>query len=367
MALVIDRYILKEILSTLLVVLFVLLIIFLSNRFVRFLADASSGSLANEYVLTMLGLKTLGALVVIVPLGLFMSILLALSRLYKDSEMIALAACGISVRRIFRSVVVLALAVAAGVAIMAFYVAPWAEEQSYRIRDEQGSQTLLSGMVAGRFAEPAGADGVLYFARASADGSVMHDVFIQLRQREREVVLSAQRGRHWRDESGERYLVLMDGYRYEGRPGSKDFRIIKFGQHAVRIEARDVVPAVRKLRARPTSELIGSGRKPDIAELQWRISMPLSVLVLALLAVPLSRTSPRQGKYAKLFVAVLVYLIYSNLLGVANSWVARSALAPQLGMWWVHAAMLFSILALFARQYGVRWVLRSMFGGRAPA
>lgn len=363
---VIDRYILREILYTFLVVLFVLFIIFLSNRFVRILADASAGDLANELVLTMLGMKVLGALVIILPLGLFMAVLLGLSRLYKDSEMVALTACGVSVRRIYRSVIALALAVAAVVAVVSFYVAPWAEEQSYRLRDAQEAQPLLSGLGAGRFAEPAGADGVMYFERAADDG-LMYDVFLQQHGRDGEVVLSAQRGRRWQDESGAQYLILLDGYRYDGMPGDAAFRIVKFEQHAVRIEARDVAPSLRKQRARPTRELFGADDAVAVAELQWRISMPLSVLFLSLLAVPLSRTSPRQGKYSKLFVAVLIYLIYSNLLGVSNSWVARGRLAPEVGMWWVHAALLCSIWLLFVRQYGLHWVLRSMFGRRAPA
>lgn len=364
---VIDRYILKEILSTLLVVLFVLLVIFLSNRFVRFLADASAGDLDAGLVLTLLGMKMLGALVIILPLGLFMAVLLGLSRLYKDSEMVALNACGVSVRRVYRAVIWLAVAVAAAVAAVSFYAAPWAEEQSYRIHDTQEARPLLSGIGAGRFTEATNGDGVMYFERTSDDGELMLGVFIQQHRREGEVVLSAQRGRRWQDETGAQYLLLLDGYRYEGRPGDAAFRIVRFEQHAVRIEAPDIVPSLRKQRARPTTELLGAQEPAAVAELQWRVSMPLSVLLLALLAVPLSRTNPRQGKYARLFVAVLVYLIYSNLLGVSNSWVARGRLAPEIGMWWVHAALLASVWLLFVRQYGLRWVLRSMFGRRVAA
>lgn len=364
---IIDRYILREILYTLLVVLFVLFVIFLSNRLVRFLADASVGDLASEQVLAMLGLKTLSALVILLPLGLFVAILLGLSRLYKDSEMVALTACGVSVRRIYRSVIGLALVVAALVAAVSFYLAPWAEEQSYRMRDAQESRLLLSGIGAGRFAEPSGGDGVFYYERSSPDGTLMYDVFMQQHRREGEVVLSAQRGRRWQDETGAQYLVLMDGYRYEGLPGEGSFRIIRFEQHAVRIEAREVEPSARKQRARPTGELLGAQDTVAVAELQWRFSMPLSVLALSLLAVPLSRTNPRQGKYSRLFVAVLIYLIYSNLLGVSNSWVARGRLVPEVGMWWVHVVMLLCTWGLFVRQYGLRWVLGSMFGRKLPA
>jgi lipopolysaccharide export system permease protein len=364
--LIIDRYILKEILYTLLVVLFVLLVIFLSNRLIRFLADASAGDLAGQFVLTMLAMKALEGLVVILPLGLFVAILLGLSRMYKDSEMVALSACGVSVRRIYRSVIALALVVAAIVGVIAFYVAPWAEEQSYRMRDAQDAQPLLSGVIPGRFAESAGTGGgVLYFERA--DGDVMYDVFIQQHRRGEEIVLSAQRGRRWHDEFGAEYLLLLDGYRYEGIPGNADFKIIRFEQHAVRIEPKDAAPALRKQRARPTRELIGSDDAVAIAELQWRASMPLSVLFLSLLAVPLSRTSPRQGKYSRLFVAVLIYLIYSNLLGVANTWLAQGRLAPLLGMWWVHLAVLLGTWLMFVRQYGLGWVMASMFGRRSLA
>ena len=364
---VIDRYILKEILYTLLVVLFVLLVIFLSNRLIRFLADASAGDLAGQFVLTLLGMKALEGLVIILPLGLFVAILLGLSRMYKDSEMVALSACGVSVRRIYRSVTVLALVVTAIVAAISFYVAPWAEEQSYRMRDAQDAQPLLSGVIPGRFTEAAGTTGVLYFERASADGDLMYDVFIQQHRRGEEIVLSAQRGRRWHDESGAEYLLLEDGYRYEGIPGNADFKIIRYAQHAVRIEPKDAAPALRKQRARPTRELIGSDDKVAIAELQWRASMPLSVLFLSLLSVPLSRTSPRQGKYSKLFVAVLIYLIYSNLLGVANTWLAQGRLPPLLGMWWVHLAMLLVTWLMFVRQYGLSWVMGSMPGRRLPA
>ncbi|MCC6208889.1 MAG: LPS export ABC transporter permease LptF, partial [Gammaproteobacteria bacterium] len=298
---VIDRYILKEILYTLLVVLFVLLIIFISNRLVRFLADASTGDLASEYVLTLLGVKALTALVIILPLGLFMAILLGLSRLYKDSEMTALAACGVGVRGIYRSVIGLSLVVTAVVAAVSFYIAPWAEEQGYRLRDAQESQSLLTGLVAGRFTESTGDDGVMYFERMSEDGKLMQDVFIQQRRRGAdEVVLSARSGRRWQDDTGAQYLVLMDGYRYEGLPGVGDFKVIRFKEHAVRIKARDVAPTQRKQSALSSAALIRSDDPSAVAELQWRVSMPLSVMLLALLAVPLSRTSPRQGKYAKL-------------------------------------------------------------------
>lgn len=359
---IIDRYVLKEILYTLLAVLVVLLIIFLSNRLVRFLADASTGKLASDIILAMLAMKTVSALVIILPLGLFMSVLLVFSRMYKDSEMTALAACGVSTRRIYRPVMVLAALVAVTVGWISLYIAPWAEEEGYRMRDEQRARSELIGIAPGRFTESDRADGVLYVEKLSDNGRTMHNVFIQGYRSQGQLILSAERGFQRRDESGEQFLMLANGYRYEGVPGGADFRIIRFREHAVRLDQEEVDPAFRKQRALPTNELLGSDEVADVAELQWRVSMPLSVLFLALLAVPLSRTSPRQGKYAKLFVAVLVYLIYNNMLGVANTWVARGILPPEVGMWWVHLGMLVATWLLFVRHYGLAWAARVVAG-----
>jgi lipopolysaccharide export system permease protein len=188
----------------------------------------------------------------------------------------------------------------------------------------------------------------------------MLEVLVRLRRvGGSELVLPAARASAREDAQGDRYMVFENGHRYEGRPGNADFRLISFREHSVRMEQPEVRPAQRKQKARPSAEL-SFDDATDVAELQWRISMPLSVLVLALLAVPLSRTNPRQGKYAKLFVAVLVYLLYNNLLGMANSWVARGAVPAAIGMWWVHLLMLLGIWLLFVRQYGLAWTLSRM-------
>lgn len=362
---IIDRYIVREILYTLLAVIAVLLIIFISNRFIRYLAEVSGGAIDASVLFTIVGLKTLSALVIILPLGLFMAVLLAFSRLYKDSEMTALNACGVTMARIYRPVLLFAAAVAIVVALISFRAAPWAEERSYQIRDAQQARTALSGAAPGRFTQFSGAKGVFYFQRFAADGETMTGVFARQQRDEGDIVLVADRGYARTGADGQQYLVFEHGHRYEGTPGAADFRIIEFREHTVRLEQREVRASSRKQRALPTSALLASNRAVDAAELQWRISMPLSVLVLALLAVPLSRTNPRQGKYAKLFVAVLVYLFYNNMMGMANTWTGRGVLPPAIGIWWVHLLMLAGVWVLLARQYGLSWTLSRMRMNRA--
>ncbi len=357
---------------TLAAVVTILLLIFLSNRFVYYLADASTGALSGDVIVTILMLKTLDALVIMLPLALFLSVLITFSRLYKDSEMVAMLACGVSIARIYKTVLVAALLVAVIVSVITFYVAPWATEESYRIQDEAKAQATIAGIASGRFTAPARSEGVFYAEHISDDQSELKDLFIHSERDGKQVVLSAKSGRYFvNEESGDRFLELQDGYRYEGLPGSSDFRIIRYQTHAIRIEEQEVVRSDRKHKAYPTNELLDPEtrrqfaeryhrdfdelRRYDAAELQWRLAMPLSTILLALLAVPLSKTSPRQGRYARLFVAILVYFIYSNLMGVGRTWIEREVVAQAIGLWWAHGGILLLTGLLLYKQYGMSW------------
>ncbi len=367
---IISRYILKEVLLTLVAVTTVLLLIFLSNRFVYYLADASTGNLSSDVIFTILMLKTLDALVIMLPLSLFLSVLIAFSRLYKDSEMVAMLACGVSIGRIYKTVLMLAVFVALIVSIITFYAAPWATEQAYRIQDREKANATMAGIASGRFTAPARAEGVFYAEYISEDQSELRDVFIHSERDGQQVVFSAKSGRYFiREESGNRFLELQDGYRYEGLPGSSDFTITKYKTHAIRIQKQEVVRSNRKHKAYPTGELLDTEARRqfaashhwnfddlhryDMAELHWRLAMPLSTVLLAMLAVPLSRTNPRQGRYAKLFVAILVYFIYSNLMGVGRTWLERDVIAQVIGLWWAHSAVLLLTIILLYKQYGL--------------
>lgn len=370
---IISRYILKEMLLTLLAVVTVLMLIFLSNRFVYYLADASVGNLSSDVILTILMLKTLDALVIMLPLSLFLAVLIAFSRLYKDSEMVAMLACGVGIGQIYKTVLTLAFLVAMLVSAITFYLAPWATEETYRIQDQQKAASSIAGLASGRFTEATGSNGVFYAEHISDDQSQLSDVFIQNERDGKQVILSAKHGRQYvKEASGDRFLELQDGFRYEGLPGSSDFTIIEYETHAIRIQEQEVVRSDRKHKAFSTDELLDPVarrqlaeqshwsyeelRRFDAAELHWRLAMPISTILLALLAVPLSRINPRQGRYARLFSAILIYFIYSNLMGVGRSWIERDAVAPIIGLWWAHGGLLLITAVMLYRQYGMSWL-----------
>jgi len=345
-------------------VMSVLILIYASNNLVRILAEVDSGDLQANILALMLSLKTISALSILMPLALFLAVLLAFGRLYKDNEAVAMEACAVSPRTSLHAVLGFAVVVALLVALLALFVAPWAEERTYQIQDRQRASSELVGLVSGRFIEPRTTNGVVYAEEISADHKSMQNIFIQgvlPDNQQRQVILAARSGQQRHDQrSGDNFIVLENGYRYEGTPGERDFRIIEYRRHSVRVSEPPVNRSYRKHRARTSASLLAMEENADMAELQWRLSTPISTLLLAMLAVPLSRSPPRQGRYANLFIAVLIYIVYSNLLGVAQTWVEQGVVPGVFGLWWVHALLAILIWGLLARQYGHSWLLRAL-------
>ncbi|MBI5041397.1 MAG: LPS export ABC transporter permease LptF [Gammaproteobacteria bacterium] len=289
-------------------------------------------------IFTLLGLKSVDYLVVLLPLTLYLGVLLALGRLYKDSEMAALGACGVGPARIYRPLLGLAVVVAVGIAALSLYVAPRTAALGYEVRARAESSADFSSIAAGRFQESANGKMVFYAERVAPDHENLERLFVRAEQDGVPTLLTAQRAHPSRDaKSGDRFLVMEDGYRYQGTPGDAAYRILKFARHGIRLESAEVLNPRMKSNAIPSAQLWGSEDRHNIAELQWRLSLPLAALCMVILAVPLSRTTPRQGRVGRLFGAVLIFIVYYNLLSTAQVWVEKGTLAPLPGLWWVHA------------------------------
>jgi len=357
--LIIERYLFKELAGTLFAVTAVLFLIFVSSWFARLLGQVAAGSIQADVIFLLLTLKSVDAMMILLPLSFYLAVLLAFGRLYKDSEMTAMLACGVSIKRITKLVFWMGLVFALLVAVVSLYLGPWAKAERYQLQDKMSSTSGLEAIAAGQFRELGDSNVVFYAERLSDDGKDMENIFIQaLRQGTLNLVV-ADRGRQISGPRGGRYLLLQDGHRYEGEPGQADFRIIKFREHQVLLQEPKAVFQVDITSALSTQKLWQSNKAHEIAELQWRISMPVSALLLALLAVFLSRTNPRQGRYAKFFLGILIYVIYSNLLGVAKTWVERGTVEPLIGVWWVHLLLLIAVILLMIQHSGG---LRVVFG-----
>ncbi len=364
---IIERYLFREMASTLLAVTLVLFLIFVSSWFARLLGQVAAGIVQPDVVLLMLGLKSVDALVILLPLAFFLSVLLAFGRLYNDSEMTAMLACGVSLLRVTRFVFWFGLGFSLIVGAVSLYFGPAANAERYKQQEKMRQSSGLESIAAGQFRELANGDAVFYAERLSDDGKYMENVFIQSQRDASLNLMVAARGYQRDSPEGRRYLVLQDGYRYEGEPGRADFRIIGYREYEMLISEKEPV-LVDKVAAMSSRELWGSDHPRQQAELQWRLSMPVSAVLLAMLAVFLSRTRPRQGRFGKFFLGILVYVIYSNLMGVARTWVERGKVDPVIGVWWVHALLLLVVVILTIQHMGgLKVLLASRSKSQAPS
>lgn len=336
----IDRLLLREILKTLAVILVVLVLLLLANTLVRYLGKAASGALSADIVLLIVGLELVKALGLIIPPAFFFSVLWVLGRMYRDSEMIALHASGFGQLRLFRSVLLAAAPLCLVVVWLVMSVLPWAKGGVAELRAEQANLADIGVVRAGRFNEFSRGGLVIYTERASGDRQSLQGVFVQDRQQGQLGLVTAESAYQATDpETGERFIVLTNGRRYEGEPGRVDYSIARFGEYAVRIPQFELVDFQPPRSAAPWRQLIASSDPRDWVELQYRLSIPLALLAFAVLAVPLARSPPRSGVYGRMTVAVLLYFTFMNLQGVAERLLKDESVPAWLGMWWLPLLM----------------------------
>jgi lipopolysaccharide export system permease protein len=356
---IVRRYILREVTLNFLGVALLLSVMFLSSTFIRLLGETLEGDYPAKILFTLFALKGVGNLVFILPLSFFLAVMLAFGRLYRDSEMVVLSACGVRPGEFLKSVGILGFVLALAVGAMSLFFAPWAESQSELLLDKASTRTGIEGLIPGQF-NLIGDDGpVIYVEKYNPNTKRLTDVFVSFTSGDKRYQLTSHKGYEQKDKkTGERYLVLLDGYRYEGVPGQANYRVMKFKEHGVRIQERAPILSTRHRYAYPTTRLLASTEPDDKAELQWRLAMPLSTLLLGLLAVPLSKTSPRRGRFGGLMLGIMIYLVYNNLLTVAKSSMAKGEVNEYIGMWWVHLLLLAILMLLHWRQNSPGGVLR---------
>ena len=330
-----DRYLLREVATTSLAVTGVLLVILLSNQFARVLGQAAQTGLPGSIVLTLIGLTTLQQLTVLVPIGLFLGIVLALGRLYHESEMTAMSACGVGPLSIYRPIVLFTLLIVALLALLSLRIVPAAGTRAQEIRVEALRTAQFGALEAGRFRTFAGGEAVFYAEKVSRTGQ-LEGVFAQRRDGERVEIAVAERAEQRGAGQPEQLFVLFDGRRYEGVPGSREWRIVEFAEHGIPVRMPEFTPKKERRELRPTRDLLGSSEGPDRAELAWRIAVPVMAAALMALAVPLARLRPRQGRFARVGAAVLAYFIYSNLVAAVRVWIEKDSPGGAWGLWWVH-------------------------------
>ncbi|HKJ94411.1 MAG TPA: LPS export ABC transporter permease LptF [Gammaproteobacteria bacterium] len=349
----VTRYLVREIVLAWFAVTLVLVVVLLTNRLVQFLSDAVSGDVPPGIVFNLLGLKALSNLSTVLSASFFLAIMLALGRLYRDSEMAAMTACGIGPGRVYRALFAIGVPLALVVALCATLLAPWAEDTADRTLAEAQQKAQFQGLQPGRFMSFAGGRVEMYVGDIAADGT-MRDVFAHVRDEDGDHLVISDRGRRQRRaEDGADFLVLQNGERYDyGKPGT-GWRIMDFAEHGVRLRHSGTVTYNSGVQGTPTRKLLESPTPERSAELQWRLATAIATLVLTFISLPLARSAPRDGRYARLVAAVLIFLVYFNLIKATQDWIGKGEIPAWIGMWWVHGLFALGGLVLLAVRFQV--------------
>lgn len=355
-----DRYVFLEVAANWFAVTSVLLIILLSNQLASVLSQAAANDFPRHVVWSLLGLTTAGYLTLIVPIGFFLAIVLALGRLYHESEMAAIQSCGVGPAGLFRPIATLGIAIAILLGWLSFFAVPQAHARAQAIRLDALREAQFGALEPGRFRSFAGGN-IVFYAERVDDGGILYNVtvFVDRPATDKNPgmmeVWTASRAEQRGIGQPEQTFVLYDGHRYEGTPGSGEFRLIQFSEGGIPVPLGKLIANTDKSEMKSTGQLLASGSRSDIAELQWRCSTPLMALLLMLIAVPLAKLRPRQGRFGKMGLAVLTYFLYYYLLIAARAWLEAGTVPPALGLWWVHGL---GLVAAF-------WLLKpDVAGGR---
>lgn len=344
---ILDRYIQREILAKLGWIMTFLVVILASDRFVDYLADAAAGDLPANLILQMLTMKMLSLLPRLLPVALLLGVILALSRMTLDRELIVLSGAGVSENRTIRSLLKFAAMFAVLVFGVAFYLSPWAEAKVRELGRRAETESDITGISAGQFREFSKGDMVVYVEQLDRMNQSMREVFLQMRQNGQLGILHADNASlYMKPDSGSRYVLFGNGNRYIGEPGDVDYQLTRYRTYAILLQQGENQGDPGWIETIPTSTLLKSDAAGYRAELQWRLSYVIAALLLPLLAFVVNRHATRDSRYMPVFVCILVYLIYSNLLGLSRTMMQREALPGFVGLWWVHILLLMTIVLL---------------------
>lgn len=330
--------------------------ILVTVQLIRLLGDAAGGKLASEAVLALLGFRSIGYLPVLLSLTIFVAVLMTLSRWYRDSEMVVWLASGMPLTAWVKPVLKFAGPPVIVIAVLSLFLSPWASQRSEVYRRNMDPRDDVARVSPGAFNESKAADRVFFVESMADEDGKVKNVFVSSIQQGRLGVTATAQGHTETMPNGDRFIILDRGRRYEGTAGTAEYRVMDFDRYALRIETKEARAVDDAARSKPLLELLQDPTRVNLAELMWRIGIPLAALNLAVLAIPLAFVNPRAGRANNFLIALLVYMIYSNFLSISHAWIARGQLRFEIGVWALHFGMFLLLIALFyLRQNPLAW------------
>lgn len=358
---ILDRYILREFLFGSLAAIVVLLVIFTGSTFADVVNKVATGRLPGGVMFTVLGLNLVNTLQALLPMGMFLGMLLALGRMYRDSEMHVLSASGFGPPGLLKPAAIFGAGAGIVVALVALWLGPLAARTSNAEVEQANRSVIAAGLEAGRFTSLAGRGGIIFANTVSPDGTRLGRLFVESERVGKDgvtsiSVITADHGNLFHEgREDNRFIALHEGHRYDLRLGHDNWRMMQFRRNDIALSPPSADSDQTDPESlRTTASLVGDRDPAARAELQWRIAIPFGPLVLTMLALPMARQAPRSSPTGRILIAVLVYLIMMNLMTLARNFIATGKLAAPIGMWWVLVPVFLGAAWVFARQYAIR-------------
>jgi lipopolysaccharide export system permease protein len=344
---VFNRSLVREFASTGFFVFAILLAIIALTQLIRLLGESVGGTLPVGAVLVLLGFSALNYLPILLSISLFLSILLTLTRSYSDSEMVVWFSSGMSLTRWIRPVMMYSLPVVGLIALLSLVFTPWAMSKMDEVRQKLESRDDIAVAAPGTFRESKQADRVFFLENVAPGNNRVGNIFVQSVQQGKVGTMVAKQGLQEIAPNGDKFIVLLNGTRHEGTPGQLDYKIVEFERYAMRVETVESKKPEANPKAYTTLYLFENRTSWNLAELNWRFGLPVSALILAVLAIPFSFVNPRAGRSFNLISAFVLYMLYNNLISVINSWVGQEKVAEGTGLLGIHGFMIALIVVLF--------------------
>lgn len=334
----ISRYLAKEVFVTLISLTSILLLIFMSNQFMRYLTRAASGQIPAMFIMKLMMLEIPNLIGLLLPLGFYVALLIAYGRLYAENEMTVLVACGYGPGKLLKDSLKMALLIAVTVLIIMLWASPKIAVERAKLLRTSGVKTLIQTIIPGSFREISSARQVYYVESMNTSHTMANNIFLARRKDNKWEVFWADKAYLESEEQNkEDFVVFEQGKAYKGIPGKADFEAAEFAKYQTRLPKPNIL-LKEDIRTAKTSTLLpfNNSDKRKAAELQWRFSIPLMVLALTLVAIPLSRVNSRTGKFAKLLPAIVIYIIYANAMFIMRDWLMAGKIPAWMGLWWLH-------------------------------
>ncbi len=344
------RSLLHELITTATGAFLILVGIVIAQRAGNFIRLATKGVLPNDAITTMIGFNMVRFLPMILSLTVFLAVLMTLSRWYRDSEMVIWFSGGLGINSWIRPVLTFSVPIILLITVLSLFIMPWAISKGDDFLTQLESRDELASISPGVFKESNNGERVFFIESFDELGNIVKNIFVQSMQHQKLGIIVAAEGSRFVEKNGDHFLLMQNGRRYQGARGTAEFSTTEFEKYAIRVEAKEAKQEPPTTQSKSSRELLQNKNIKNSAELQWRFAVPISALILSLLAIPLSAMDPRAGRSANFAMALVIYIIYNNLLSIMQAWVTQGKINSVIGLWPVHLLFLALTVYMFYRR-----------------